>query len=212
MHFKVGSSLVIAFCAIFFSIPFFLATQQAFAEPVISEILTTPEQIKALQNGGHVIYFRHATTDPTQKDSDRSNLEDCSTQRNLSAQGRDQAKRIGRTIRALKIPVGEVISSPYCRCKDTAKLAFDKFHIEPNLQFSISKNEMESKQLGEHLRNMMLSVKTSSSNTVFVGHTSNLRDGLGVWPKPEGVVAIFQKRGNKLIYKGMIKPDEWPRP
>ncbi len=211
MHNKIDGSLAV-FCAVFLSIPFFFATQQAFAEPVISEILTTPERIKALQKGEHIIYFRHGATDSTQRDSNRENFEDCTTQRNLSAQGREQVKQIGLAIRALKIPIEEVASSPYCRCKDTAKLAFGEFRIEPDLQFSISKDEKESKQLGEHLRNMMLNVKTGSSNTVFVGHTSNLRDGLGVWPKPEGVIAVFQKREGKLVYKGMIKPDEWPKP
>ena len=56
---------------------------------------------------------------------------------------------------------------------------------------------------------MMLNSKVSTKNSVFVGHTSNLRDGLGIWPKPEGVIAIFKKRGNSLVFKGVIKPDDW---
>ena len=48
----------------------------------------------------------------------------------------------------------------------------------------------------------MLASNDVRTNTVYVGHTANLKDGLGVWPKPEGVMAIFKKQGNKIIFKG----------
>jgi len=154
--------------------------------------------------------MRHGQTDSTQRDTDRYDFNDCQTQRNLSAEGREQVKRIGQAIKRLEIPVGNVSSSPYCRCRDTAKFVFGRFKIEPDLQFSISKAEKESKQLGERLHSMMMNTEVGPKNVVFVGHTANLRDGLGIWPKPEGVMVIFQKQGNKLVHKGMIKPDEWP--
>lgn len=180
------------------------------AETVSQNLLPTQELIKILQSGGHIIYMRHGPTLHTQKDTDRNNLSDCSKQRNLSAQGHEQTKKIGQTIRTLKIPIGNVLSSPYCRCKETARLAFGYFKIEPKLAFSISKNKEESKQLGKHLYEMMISSQVDTKNTVFVGHTSNLKDGLGIWPKPEGVIVVFKKQANQLIYRGMISPDEWP--
>ena len=182
------------------------------AGTVPSEILSTSELIKALQSGGHIIYMRHGATDHTQNDKKLRNFENCNTQRNLSTEGREQVKQIGRTIRALGIPLGDVSSSPYCRCKDTAKLVFGQYHVVPDLQFSISKNKEESEQLGERLHTMMMKSNDDSNNVVFVGHTSNLRDGLGVWPKPEGAMAIFKKREHRLIFKGIVKPDEWPKP
>ena len=191
-------------------VPFFVWSPLVLAEPVFSEILPTSDLIKALQSGGHIIYMRHGKTDHGQKDVNRHNLEDCNGQRNLSAEGREEMERVGRSIKALKIPVAEVLSSPYCRCKDTARLAFGSFHIEKDLYFSISKDEAESKYLGERLYDMMMNADTSSSNVVFVGHTANLKDGLGIWPKPEGVAAVFQKEDDELVHRGMIKPDEWP--
>jgi len=182
----------------------------AHSHEISSEILPATELIKVLQSGGHIIYMRHGPTDHTQNDEDRHNLEDCSSQRNLSEEGREQVKQIGLAMSALQIPFGEVFSSPYCRCKDTARLAFGQFQVEPDLHFSISKDEQESKHLGERLYAMMMNSEAGLNNVVFVGHTSNLRDGLGVWPKPEGVVVVFQKQKNKLVYKGIIKPDEWP--
>lgn len=180
------------------------------AEPVFSEIMPTPELISALQSGGYVIYMRHGETAYDRNDINRHNLEDCNGQRNLSAKGREDAQRIGRVIKALKIPIGDVSSSPYCRCKDTARLVFGNFHVEDDLHISINKDEEESEYLGDRLYAMMLDADTQSTNVVFIGHAYNLKDGLGVWPKPEGVFTVFQKEEGDLIYRGMIKPDEWP--
>jgi len=166
--------------------------------------------INDLQSGGHIIYMRHAPTARDQKDKLDRDFDDCTTQRNLSAEGRDTAVAIGRTLVRLAIPIGDVYSSPYCRCKDTAQLAFKRFSVEPDLQFSMSKDKQESQLLGERLKAMMLKAPVGTDNTVFVGHTSNLREGLGVWPKPEGVWNVFKNTGTEIVYKGMIKPDEWP--
>ena len=188
----------------------FFYVHSAFAEnTVVQEVLPATELIKLLQSGGYIIYMRHSITNHDQKDTNRSNLEDCRSQRNLSELGRLQARKIGEAVKLLKIPFSDVLSSPYCRCTETAKLVFDKFRIEPDLQFSISKNSQESKRLGDHLYSMMLGSKGSTKNIVFVGHTSNLKDGLGVWPKSEGVMAVFQKRADSLFFQGLIKPEDW---
>jgi len=178
---------------------------------VYPEVLPASELIKSLQTGGYIMYMRHGATDQTQRDNNQSDFTDCNNQRNLSAAGRDQVKLIGHAIRAHDIPIGDVLSSPYCRCKDTAQLAFGEFQINSDLQFSISKNEQEAEWLGKRLYTMMKNTDVRSTNVVFVGHTANLKDGLGIWPKPEGVTVVFQKKEDKLIYKGMIKPDEWSK-
>jgi broad specificity phosphatase PhoE len=66
---------------------------------------------------------RQAATDQTQIDSDLSR---CETQRNLDEQSRAEARAIGQAVRALGIPVGAVLSSGYCRTRDTAALAFGR--------------------------------------------------------------------------------------
>lgn len=170
---------------------------------------TNENLIEALQQGGHIVYLRHAATDHDTRDSERSDLSDCSKQRNLSPSGKAQARAINRGIKHLGIPIGQVYSSPYCRCKETARLAFGDFTIENDLQFSISKDREEAQRLGRRLRDMMLQIPESPENTVFVGHTANLRDGLGVWPKPEGVMVIFKRQGSELKLRGMIHPDRW---
>lgn len=87
----------------------------------------------ALKEGGYVLLIRHAVTEPGIGDPDHFTLDDCSTQRNLSTQGRADAKRIGEAFRQHEIPVSEVLSSRWCRCIDTAQLAFGEVTPSPML-------------------------------------------------------------------------------
>lgn len=77
----------------------------------------------AMRAPGSVIIVRHAYA-PGAYDPPDARLEDCSTQRNLDEAGRAQAKRLGGVFRAKGISVGRVLSSPRCRCLETARLAF----------------------------------------------------------------------------------------
>lgn len=79
---------------------------------------------KLLAGGGQVLFVRHAETTPGVGDPAGFKLEDCATQRNLSTEGRAQSQRLGAEFKRRGIPLGEVLSSPWCRCHDTAKLAF----------------------------------------------------------------------------------------
>ncbi len=77
-----------------------------------------------LREGGHVLLIRHASTEPGLGDPKGYRLDDCSTQRNLSPQGREESKRIGERFRRERVPVAKVLTSPWCRCRETARLAF----------------------------------------------------------------------------------------
>lgn len=77
-----------------------------------------------MRGGGQIILMRHAVTTPGVGDPVGFRLEDCSTQRNLTDAGREDARRVGVTFRARGIPVGRVLSSSWCRCHETARLAF----------------------------------------------------------------------------------------
>ena len=77
-----------------------------------------------LRRGGFVLLIRHASTGPGLGDPPGYRLDDCSTQRNLSEGGRDEARRLGERLRREKVPIAKVYTSPWCRCRDTATLAF----------------------------------------------------------------------------------------
>jgi hypothetical protein len=88
--------------------------------------LADDEQVwAALRQGGKVILLRHAHVD-IREGIGRHSPGNCAQEVNLSSRGVDQAKRIGEAFRAYGIAVGEVLSSPYCRCIDTGKLAFGR--------------------------------------------------------------------------------------
>ena len=88
---------------------------------------------EAMRAPGSVIVVRHAYA-PGAFDPPEAKLEDCSTQRNLDENGRAQATRLGEAFRAHGITVGRVLSSPRCRCLDTARLAFKEPEPWPLLQ------------------------------------------------------------------------------
>ncbi len=79
-----------------------------------------------LRRGGLVLLMRHAATEPGQGDPPGFRLGDCATQRNLSEAGRADARRVAERLRAERIPIARVYTSPWCRCRETAMLAFGK--------------------------------------------------------------------------------------
>lgn len=79
----------------------------------------------ALKQGGYVVLMRHAQTVPGTGDPPHFKLEDCATQRNLNDLGRSQSRAWGAAFRARGIPLDGVYSSQWCRCIDTANLAFN---------------------------------------------------------------------------------------
>ena len=83
----------------------------------------------ALAKGGHTLLLRHAATDPGVGDPSGYRLGDCASQRNLSGDGRRQARALGERIAARGVAIGPVLSSRFCRCLDTATLAFGR--VEP---------------------------------------------------------------------------------
>src|SRR5262245_60975102 len=97
-----------------------------------------PDLSRSLKAGGLVLVFRHAATDFTKPDQDPVVVSDCSTQRNLSAQGRADARAIGRGVRRLGLPIGKVLSSAYCRTLETARLAFGRATLHPALLNTIA--------------------------------------------------------------------------
>lgn len=169
-----------------------------------------PSLVRALQKGGYVIYFRHAATDQSRPDSDRLDLKNCATQRNLSEKGREQARLIGKAFSDLGIKVSSVLSSPYCRCIDTAKIAFSKATVVQDLEFAVAKNEAETKKLGTALRKYLAARPERGANTVIVAHSANLKEAVGIWPQPEGTAYVFQPHGGESRYVARVGPEEWP--
>jgi phosphohistidine phosphatase SixA len=99
-----------------------------------------------LRAGGCVLLLRHAQTDPGIGDPPGWRLGDCGSQRNLSAEGRAQALRLGEVLRRAGIVVGPVRSSRWCRCTDTATLAFGRVEPWPVLDSFFAGRDSEPAQ------------------------------------------------------------------
>ena len=93
-----------------------------------SNSYSNDEVISKLQSGGKIVFIRHAIA-PGNGDPENFNILDCSTQRNLSEEGIKQSKKIGIFFIKNNIKIDKVLSSEWCRCKDTAKYAFKNFQL-----------------------------------------------------------------------------------
>lgn len=180
---------------------------------VADELPTADASLLAqLAGGGFVIYFRHAATDVEGPSEELIDLARCETQRSLSSQGKAEAVQIGEAFRKLDIPIASVIASPFCRTKETAKLAFGSFEVSDDLYFAIDVSAEERARLGSALRDMLSTPPVAGSNTVIVAHTANLREAAGIWPKPEGVAYIFRPlSGGRFEPVAKMLPEDWTR-
>jgi phosphohistidine phosphatase SixA len=97
-----------------------------------SPLHASPQAEALIRQGGVVVVFRHADA-PGTFDPPGFSLNDCSTQRNLGPQGRDQARQIGQWFAERGLKPQTVRSSPWCRCQDTARLAFGTAEVWPAL-------------------------------------------------------------------------------
>jgi len=139
------------------------------------------EPFERLRAGGLVILMRHAQTVPGTGDPPGFRLNDCATQRNLSEEGRDQARRIGEKLRAERVPVDRVLTSAWCRCRDTAELLDlgPVEHLQPLDSF------FEDRSLRDRHRAGMLEfigAWRDPGNAVLVAHRVNITAVSGVFP------------------------------
>jgi broad specificity phosphatase PhoE len=134
-----------------------------------------------------VIVLRHAKTDA--RIEMQESLDSCARQRNLTREGRAQARRIGADVRALEIPVGAVRASPMCRTRETAELAFGETELTRDLlSLGVDGTAEDDAQRVRALEEAV--AETPEENTVLVTHTGNIGNALG-----ESVV-----EGEALVY------------
>jgi len=127
----------------------------------------------ALRAPGSVVIVRHSYA-PGSFDPPTARLDDCSTQRNLDDGGRAQAQRIGEAFRQRGVTVGAVLSSPRCRCLDTARLAFGRAEPWHALQGALNDTELRHRQVAEIKRR--IAAHRDGAPLVLVTHGSVVAD------------------------------------
>lgn len=169
-----------------------------------------PSLVEQLRAGGHVLVFRHAATDSSQKDVDLRDLEQCSTQRNLSDHGREQAAMIGRELRRLQVPVGAVLASPYCRTRETALLAFERADVSADLVSQTADDApAERERLTMALRSLLAQPPLPGTNTVLVTHFLNINDATFLDIEEGEAIIVAPDGAGGFTVVGQVKADGW---
>jgi len=149
------------------------------------------------KEGDRIILIRHALA-PGGGDPPGFKINNCKTQRNLNKVGIEQSKAIGKLFKKNKIPVDKVLSSQWCRCKDTAKYAFKKYFefsaLNSTFQSSFAKNE--PKQL-KQLRTFINNWDGDGGNLVLITHYSIITAITNAVPS-SGEIVITDKKFNVL--------------
>lgn len=170
--------------------------------------------IAAMQEGGLVIYIRHASTETDYADQASASLDvnDGSTQRVLSEAGWHEAVHIGNSFRFYGIPVGTVYSSEYFRAWQTAWLAFGRYEKRSDLNF-LPYEDYTDEQVEEMRRRVLpivSEVPPEGTNTVIVAHDDPFEAVSGIYPEPMGIAFVLKPLGNdKIKVLGSIPPTGW---
>lgn len=143
-----------------------------------------------LKGGGQVVLIRHTITTPGAGDPPGMRLDDCSSQRNLTDAGRRHARRIGEEWRARQIPVERVLSSPWCRCLETARLAFGRAETSEALSNLFGRYENRERQV--QAMRALVGAKPARGNLVLVSHGSTISALTGVSPGTGEMVILSQ--------------------
>lgn len=141
---------------------------------------SAPDVAALLREGGCVLMLRHAQTVAGFGDPPNFQLDQCSTQRNLSIAGRDQSKRIGLWLAARKLTASSVQTSAWCRCKDTATLAFGRFDVLPALNSTFESRNDQAAQT-ELLKTRLAGIR-SGQFEAWVTHQVNITAMTGEVP------------------------------
>ena len=156
-----------------------------------------------LREGGQVVLVRHAVTTPGVGDPPGMRLDDCGTQRNLTDEGRKHAARIGDAFRARGIRVRDVRSSPWCRCIETAKLAFGGAQVHASLGNLFGRPELREAQMASLKKELL--EKKAKGNLVLVSHGSTIQALTGISPGTGGMVVVTPQGEGRFAVAGRLE-------
>jgi phosphohistidine phosphatase SixA len=157
-----------------------------------------------LRGGGHVVLMRHTITTAGVGDPPGFRLDDCATQRNLTDAGREDARRVGAAFRSRAIPLGRVLSSPWCRCLETARLAFGRAAVWTALNNLFGDRTREAEQM-QALRDIA-GRRPEDGNLVLVTHGSVVLPLTGIQPVPGELVVLAPEGDRRFRVVGRLTP------
>ena len=156
-----------------------------------------------LKGGGQVVLIRHAVTTPGVGDPPGMRLDDCDTQRNLSDEGRRDARQIGLAFRARGVAVDRVLTSPWCRCVETARLAFGAADSAPALSNLYGRSENRTPQVRE--MQALVGERRAGGNLVLVSHGSTILALTGVSLDSGEMVVVTPQGAGRFVVIGRLR-------
>ena len=161
-----------------------------------SNLYSNEKLIDELKAGEKIVLIRHALA-PGSGDPINFDLNDCSTQRNLNTKGIEQSKKIGSFFTKNNIPIGQVFSSEWCRCKDTAKYAFKRYETFSALNSFFSEQFQKNRE--KQLLDLSIFLKKwdNKKNLVLVTHYVLILE-ITNRPVSSGEIVILDKSLNLI--------------
>jgi phosphohistidine phosphatase SixA len=177
--------------------------------PVPAELL--PE----LRKGGYILFMRHPKTNADQADTDPLNLENVKAQRQLTDEGREQARGVGAAFRTLNIPVENITSSKFYRAQEASKL-LDLGPVTTSVDVTEGGQVVsprENQRRAKALQQLLSEAPAKGKNRIIVSHRPNLQDAAGkdLGDLGEGEIVVFQPLGEgkfKVVAR-VAPPEVW---
>lgn len=183
------------------------AEAQRSSAPDPAHALAGAALVQALRAGGYTLYFRHTATDFSQNDRAMAGYAECATQRNLSEAGRGEARAIGAAIRALGLPVGEVIASPFCRTLETGRLMFGR--AEPSTVVRGYEGTTAANPDYTRLVRLLASPPAAGTLRMITSHGNPFRAVAGPPHLAEGEAAVLRGDGSDWVVVARIRREDW---
>lgn len=178
------------------------------SSPDPAHALGGADLVRALRAGGLTLYFRHTATDFARNDANMTRYEDCDSQRVLSAAGRQQAAAIGGHIRALGLPIGEVIASPFCRTMETGHLMFGRATPSTDVRGYAGTNAASPDYTP--LAKLLATPPAAGTVRAITSHGNPFRAVAGPPHLAEGEAAVVKAVGSGWVVVARIRAEEWP--
>lgn len=163
-------------------------------------LLRDKAAIETLKAGGYVVYLRHGHTDPG-KDSNFDRLDDCATQRNLSARGQEESRMAGAAIKRAAIPVTSVAASPFCRTRATAQLVLGSAPVEAKLTSYTDMPAAQRDASNEFVRRQFATPVAAGANVFLVGHSPPFDAATQQLQPPEFKDKAFLNEGDAAVIR-----------
>jgi phosphohistidine phosphatase SixA len=155
-----------------------------------------------LRTGGQVVLIRHAITTPGVGDPDGMRLDACQSQRNLTDAGRAHARRVGEAVRARGVAVDRVLSSPWCRCLETARLAFGRAETWGALGNLFGRPDNRAEQVRQ--MRALVGEPRAVGNLVLVTHGSTIAALTGFNPDTAEMVVLTPQGQGRFAVAGRL--------